>query len=114
MKVKDLLLYCGIGILIAAAAILGGIYNAKARLPHEAITKWLGFGVMTAFVFGNGIRFSRRLWNRRIFWVALAGFAVLHLVVGVLVVSKVEKLGLLLFAVATQLSTSPWLAVLNG
>jgi hypothetical protein len=103
MKVRDLLLYGVIGILIAAAAILGGIYNARARLSHETITKWIGFGIMTALVFGNGIKFSRHLWNRRMFWIVLGGFVVLHLIVGVLAVSKAEKVGLLAFAVATPI-----------
>ena len=101
MKLKDLFLYCVIGTLIAGAAILGGVYNARAGLPHATITKWFGFGIMTAFVFGNGIRFSRQLWDRRMFWVVSGGLAVLHVVVGVLAVSRAEKVGLLSFAVAT-------------
>ena len=92
-----------IGTLIAAAAILGGIYNARAKLPHATITKWLGFGIMTTLVFGNGIRFSRHLWNSRKFWIVLAGFAALHLIVGVPAVSRAEKLGLVWFAVATPI-----------
>ena|SRR5215813_8310160 len=103
MKIRDLLLYCTIGMLIATAAILGGIYNAKAGLSHATITKCIGFGIMTILVFGNAIRFSRHLWNKRIFWIVLATFALLHLIVGVLAVLKAEKVGLLAFAVATPI-----------
>ncbi len=101
MKLKDLLLYCVIGVLVAGTAMLLGIYRARARLSPGLSVKWLGFAIMTAFVFGNAIRYSRPAWGSPKFWMLLVLFSILHFGLGFLVVSKLANVGLIHFALAT-------------
>jgi len=102
MKIRDVLLYCAIGILVAAAAILSGIYRARAGLPLGLPAKWLGFAIMTGLVFLNGIRSYRDSWRRRRYWTLLALFSIIHFEVGFIVLSRLtRKVSLVDFAAAT-------------
>jgi hypothetical protein len=101
MKVRDLLLCCMIGVLIAAAAILGGIYQARHAPSNGLPVKWLGFVIMTAFVFGNAIWYSKPFWRQPKFWGLLAIFSVFHFGLGFAILLRLGKVGLIAFFLAT-------------
>jgi len=73
-RTKDFIIYCLIAILVVAILGLYGFYGGKLGHTSGLSVKWLGFGIMTAFVFGNTIRYSGRLWRVRKFWVLLGFF----------------------------------------
>jgi hypothetical protein len=100
-RMKDFLLYCGIGVLVAATAILAGIHQARTGVRSEATAKWLGFVIMTALVFGNAVRYFRSSWSSPKFWGLLILFSVPHFILGFVVLSNVARLGLIQFAVVT-------------
>jgi hypothetical protein len=101
MRLRDLLLYCVIGALIAITAILVGVHRAKTGQSADGSVKWIGFAIMTALVFGNAVRYSKRFWCLSRFWGALLLFSILHLVLGFIIVSRITKVGLIQFAAAT-------------
>jgi len=103
MRMRDVLLYCAIAIIIAAAAILIGFYRAKAGLPLGLPVKWMGFAIVTGLVFLNAFRSRRVYWSQRKFWVLMALFSIFHFAAGILVVARLAKVGLIDFAVATLL-----------
>jgi hypothetical protein len=112
MKIRDILLYCAIAIAVAAIAILTGIYRAKAGLTLGLPVKWLGFSIMTGLVFLNAFRSHRDHWVQRRFWVLMTLFSIFHFSAGVGVVSRLGKVGLIDFALATLLeyfALSPYL-----
>jgi hypothetical protein len=103
MWLRDLFLYCVIGVLVAGGAILLGDYRAKTMQSPDGSIKWFGFAIMTALVFGNAIRYSKQFWGSSRFWPALLLFSILHLVLGFLVVSRLTKVGMIQFAVVTPI-----------
>ncbi len=100
-RTKDFIIYCLIAIFIVTIIGLYGFYEGKLGHTSGLPVKWLGFGIMTAFVFGNTIRYSGRLWSVRKFWVLLGVFSVAHFVCGFLVLSRISKIGLIHFAAIT-------------
>jgi hypothetical protein len=90
-----------IGVSLAVFAILYGIYQAKLGQAPGLPVKWLGFAIMTGIVFLNGIRSYRASWGQRRYWVLLAIFSILHFGVGFIIVSRLGKVGLINFAIAT-------------
>lgn len=103
MRIRDVLLYSAIAILVAAIAILVGFYRAKAELPLGLPVKWTGFSIMTGLVFLNAFRSRRAYWSRRKFWVLIALFSIFHFAAGIIIVMRLAKVGLIDFAVATLL-----------
>jgi len=101
MRLKDLLLYCSIGVLVAAVAILAGIYRARTGATSEMSGKWLGFAIMTTLVFGYAIRDYRSSWSAPKFWALVVLFSLPHFIAGFFVVSNLARLGLIHFAVVT-------------
>jgi hypothetical protein len=105
-KIKQLLLYCIIGVAVSAAAISLGILQAKAGSSAGLPIKWLGFAIMTALVFGNAIRYSKSRWTRPKFWGLLALFLFLHLAVGLAALWRLTQVGLIQFFLATVIEIS--------
>jgi len=103
MWLRDLSLYCVIGVLVAGTAIVLGTYRAKTGQAPVGSIKWIGFAIMTAFVFGNAIRYSKHFWGLSRFWRALLLFSILHLILGFLIVSRLTKVGMIHFALATPI-----------
>ena len=97
----DALLYCAIGVLVAATAMLIGFYQAKHGLSPRSSGKWIGFSGMTAFAFGYVIRHFKRDWVWPKFWWILTVFLVLHLALGFLIVRSLTDVRLIHFAIAT-------------
>ncbi len=102
-RVKDFLLYCAIGVSLVALGGLYAVHQAKLGQTSGLPVKWLGLAIMTALVFGNAIRYSRHLWALSKFWGFLSVFLIAHLAVGVLFLSRVEKIGLIHFAILTPI-----------
>ena len=102
-KIKDFLIYCLIGVLVAATAMLVGLYQARPGLSPESSIKWIGFAGMTMFAFGYVIRYFRRYWAQPKFWWLLTFCLVLHLALGFLIVPKLTDVRLIHFAIATPI-----------
>jgi hypothetical protein len=101
-RIQELALYCGIGLLLAAVAIFVGVYRANRALSLGIPTGWIGFGVLTMLVFWWGIRAHRPVVASAGFWTGVAVFAVVHCVLGYLILSRwAERLSLVDFALAT-------------
>jgi hypothetical protein len=90
-------------MLLVVVLLLYAAHEAKLGHPAGLPTKWLGFSIMTGLVFLNAFRSYRAHWGRRKFWALLAPFSVLHFGVGLVVVSRFGRVGLLDFAFATLL-----------
>ena len=59
----------GVGILITAA---------MEGVPEQKFMPWFGFSLFTLFLFGQFILKSRRVWERRSFWLVTGLFLVAH------------------------------------
>ena len=74
---RDFLLYVVIGLAMVAATWLYAGYQARNRLEPGLPLNWLGFAAMTALVFGDAIRTTRRASRKGRFWLLLvAAFAI--------------------------------------
>lgn len=102
-RAKDFIIYCLIAILIVTVIGLYGFYEGKLGHTSGLPVKWIGFGILTAFVFGNTIRYSGRLWRVPKFWVLLGVFSVAHFVFGFIILSRISKIGLIQFAAVTPI-----------
>jgi hypothetical protein len=100
-KPRDMLLYVLIGILVVASAWVFAVHEANTGGSPNLPLKWLGFGGMTAVVFGYAIRAGRREWRKRRFWLLLGAFGAVHLGLGVFVVTRAPVVPLLVYAVLT-------------
>ena len=100
-KTRDLLLYVSVAIAVVAAAWMYGVHQARTGGSPNLRLKWIGFGGMTAVVFGYAIRACRRSWGKQRFWVLLCIFFAVHSGLGVLILMRVPAAPLLLYAVLT-------------
>jgi hypothetical protein len=102
-RMKDFILYLIIAISVVAVIGLYGFYQGKSGHTSGLPVKWLGFAIMTVFVFGNTIRYSGRLRSLRKFWVLLGIFSAVHLAFGFIILSRISKVGLIHFAALTPI-----------
>jgi hypothetical protein len=102
-KTRDCLLYGVIAVSLATLIVLYGYYQARSGHTTGLQVKWLGFAILTAFVFGNAIRYSKPFWGSRKFWAFLALFSVVHLGLGVPVLLRLTNIPLLYFALITPI-----------
>jgi Na+/melibiose symporter-like transporter len=100
-RIKDWLLYVAIAVLIVISIWMFAMHQARTSGSPNLPLKWLGFGGMTAIVFGHAIRACRRLWGKQRFWLFLGLFFAVHSGLGVLVLLRVPVVPLLLYAVLT-------------
>ena len=98
--VKDLLLYCAIGVLIALIAIMLGIHRAKTNQPPGSGLKWVGYFFMTTLVFVNVFRSYKVYWRVRRFWEIMVPISILHLGFGLAVIARLGIVALINFVVA--------------
>ena len=98
-KIKDWLLYVTIAVLVVISAWMFAMHQARTGGSPNLPLKWLGFGGITAIVFGNAIRSCRRLWGRRKFWVLLGLFFAVHCGLGVVLLMRVATAPWALYAV---------------
>ncbi len=102
-KIRDFLLYCAIAVALVVLIILYGNHQIHAKEAPGLPVKWLGFSIMTGLVFLNAFRSQRDHWSQRRFWGLMTLFSVFHFGVGLTIVSRLGKVGLIGFALATLL-----------
>lgn len=102
-KLRDFLLYCVIGVSIVGILGVYGFHEGKLGHTSGLPVKWLGFAILTAFIFGNAIRYTKPFWGLPRFWGLLALFAVFHFGVGLAVLSRVTTVGLVDFLIVTPI-----------
>jgi hypothetical protein len=87
-RIKDFLLYTLIGIGVVTATSLFAFHT---RVEVDSFFKWLGFGVVSALVFGDTIRTNRRQWRNQRFWVLVGVFLAVQSGLGIVLLSTVTK-----------------------
>ena len=87
-RIKDFLLYTLVGIGSVTAVILIAVFT---RVESDSLFKWLGFGVVTALVFGDTIRTNRCQWRNQRFWFFLGVFFAAQCGLGISLLSTVTK-----------------------
>ena len=88
-RVRDLLLYVVIAILVVAMIGVYAVHEAKPGGARSLPLKGLGFVGTSAIVFGYAIRACRPFWRMHKFWLLLTVFFIVHLSLGVLVLTRV-------------------------
>jgi hypothetical protein len=94
-RVRDFLLYVVVGLGMVAAVVLLAVFT---RIVPDSLFKWLGFAAMTALVFGDTIRTSRRWWGQPRFWLLLGAFLGAQCGLGTLILWTVTKVPTILWA----------------
>ena len=97
-RVRDLLLFLGVGLAVAAIAV-AGIYAAHSGKPTKEIFATLALFLVSLGVFGMLIRDYRAYWRTVRCWVTLSLLFVFHLAAGALVL-HLTPFGPKLFLVA--------------
>lgn len=112
-RVRDFLLYIAISVLLVIAIALYAFHEGKRGNTSGLPVKWLGFAMMTAFVFGNAIRFCMHFWSVRKLWVSLGLLLIFHCIMGLLILSRVAQIGLVHFAIFTPVEYFALIAFLS-
>jgi len=86
---RDWLAYIAISVALVVGIVLVAIYGPK-KSPID--WKWICFALNTAFVFGYILKFVRPLWVKPRLWLVIAILVLLHGVVGLAVISRVEQI----------------------
>jgi hypothetical protein len=102
-RMRDLLVYILVGVLVVALAIALGVHQAKTGQKAEASLKWIAFAFMTLLIFWWTIRAYRPFWANAKFWKLVSFFAVIHFVLGVGLLARTTTRSLFPFAVITPL-----------
>lgn len=97
-RARDLLLYVAIAVSIVTLAFAFAFHLGRTGGSPNSLLKWLGFAGITAIVFGNAIRSSRRLWDRPKFWMLLGLFFAVHCGVGIVLLMRVVGAPWVLYA----------------
>jgi hypothetical protein len=82
---RRLLLY--VGIALAALAAFALIFALSIRTGIVIPGRWIGLVMWTAIVFGVVVRARRKYWTLPIFWLAVAGLLIIHLLAFALVLN---------------------------
>jgi hypothetical protein len=98
---RDLLLYLAIAISLVASVGIFALYQAKTGGSPDLPLKWLGFAAMSAIVFGYAIRNNRSNWTKSKFWGLLVFFAVLHFVLGFVILLRTPVVPMVFYGIAT-------------
>ena len=102
-KLRDLLLYCAIGIGLVALIILYGNYQIEHKQAPGFPIKWLGLLIISALLLRFANRAYRAFPDRGRFWRLVAIFGAVHFVVGFLLLTRIQKVTLGDFALASVL-----------
>lgn len=94
----DLLAYVGIALALIAVIAIVAVHDADAGISRELPLKWLGFAGLTAITFGYGVRDGIRKKAGARFWTVLAAYFVLRAGIWILILTQVEVVPLLVFA----------------
>ncbi len=94
-RLLDFALYAGIGLGVVAAVIAAANHGSDM---HRTM-RWAGFGIVTLILFGilvNDYRAQRKDIRT---WKVLGGCFFVHVVIGSLLVSRIENIPPILFGV---------------
>lgn len=100
-RIRDFLLYVVVGVGTVAAVALLAVFT---RTVPDRLFKWLGFAAMTALVFGDTIRTTRRRWGSLRFWLLLGAFFAAQCGLGILLLWTVAKVPTMLWALLIPLN----------
>lgn len=100
-RARDLLVYVAIAILVVTLVGVFAIHQAKTGGTPDLPLKWLGFGGMSAIVFGYAIRNNRSSWGQPRFWGLLAIFALFHFAAALAILLRTLVIPMLYYGVAT-------------
>ena len=97
-RVRDLLLYVGIGVAVALAIFLGSAYIGRSG---DQVFRWVGLGANTLVVFGYTLVQYTAYFRRRKFWVLVSLFLCIHLLAFISVLETIVVWRLPWWAVIT-------------
>lgn len=101
-RIRDLVLYCVIGIAIALFAIGYGVYQAKTGSQARSFpAKWLGLFIMTGLLLYFAVRTYRGFADQGRFWRLIAIFGAGHFFAAWLLLTRIQSVTLGDFAIAT-------------
>jgi drug/metabolite transporter (DMT)-like permease len=100
-EARDLLLYVLAGVGAVCTVTVIAVFT---RLEFDPLFKWLGFGIVTAVVFGDTIRANRRHWKTRRFWWLLAAFFALQCAFGIPILWTATKVPAIYWAALLPLN----------
>ena len=87
----------GAYLVIALALGFGALWLADHwhGMPNDFILKWGGLSANTAILYGYFIRWSKRYWHVLGFWLATVSVLIIHLLVFIVILQRVEHWGAL-------------------
>lgn len=75
-RLRDFSVYIFVSMIFAGSLITA----AMEGIPEQKFMPWFGFALFTLFLFGQFILKSRRVWERRSFWLVTGLFLVAHVI----------------------------------
>jgi hypothetical protein len=107
-RIIDFALYIAIGLAVLGFAAVYAVRAVRTGENGELPVKWIGLTGETAVLFGYVGRAMRRYWRRSRFWAGFLGFFVVHSVLYIVVLMRVERFPLLNFVF---IGFAEWLAL---
>ena len=98
--IRDYLLYVVIAAAVVIAIATTAIYVPK---EHRIPVRWVALALITPITFGYPLRWFRRYWPNKLFWVSFFGLLIIHLAAYITLLRAVDKFGLLWFAIINSL-----------
>jgi hypothetical protein len=75
-RLRDL----GVYVLVSVICVGSIILAATEGVPEQKFLPWFGFVLFTLFLFGQFILKSKRVWEKKSFWLVTGLFFVVHVV----------------------------------
>jgi multisubunit Na+/H+ antiporter MnhB subunit len=94
-RLLDFALYAGIGIGVVTAVITAASHGSDM---HRTM-RWAGFGTVTLILFGILVSDYRAQRKNLRMWMVLGGCFFVHVVIGSLLISRIENIPPILFGV---------------
>jgi hypothetical protein len=70
----------GIYALVSVICVGSIIVAATEGVPEQKFMPWFGFALFTSFLFGQFILKSRRVWEKKSFWLVTGFFLLVHVI----------------------------------
>lgn len=74
-RLRDL----GVYLLVSMICVASIIIVATEGVPEQKFLQWFGFALFTLFLFGQFILKSKRVWDKKSFWLSTGLFFAVHL-----------------------------------
>jgi len=111
-RTRDFVVYLAVGLLVACGAVAYGIYTARHGVSPQFKNDWTVTLVTAGIAFGFVLR-SLSLKHDKRFWVAWSSFLLLHFVIFLSVLSRMDKVPLALGALIAPLEFMALTFLLN-